>query len=78
MFLLIGSVAISGGVGVAKKLFVGGSVFVQSTADASSTSVGGSLSVAGGASIAKKLYVADSVYLTLGADSSSTSVVLIQ
>ncbi len=63
----------TGGAAIAKSLYVGTALFVQSTVDASSTSVSGSLAVAGGASVARSLYVGGAIFAQKTADATSVA-----
>ena len=64
---ITGALIVSGGAGIAKKLYVGTDLTVSATAtissttDATSSTAGGALTVSGGAAIAKTLYVGTSV-----------------
>jgi enhancing lycopene biosynthesis protein 2 len=61
-----GALIVSGGVGIAKNLYVGGSSKLVNTTESTSTSTGG-LIVSGGVGVAKNLFVGSTV------DSTSTS-----
>ena len=52
-----GALLVSGGVGIAKKLYVGGPTFLTKGDEALSTTNGGTLTVSGGAAVSGKLFV---------------------
>eukprot|EP00455_Lapot_gusevi_P043144 TRINITY_DN5206_c0_g1_i5.p1 TRINITY_DN5206_c0_g1~~TRINITY_DN5206_c0_g1_i5.p1 ORF type:complete len:195 (-),score=55.11 TRINITY_DN5206_c0_g1_i5:177-689(-) len=56
-----GTLTVSGGAAITKKLFVGDAVSMTLTTDATSSVAGGTLTVSGGAAIAKKLFVGGDV-----------------
>ena len=67
------SVQIDGGVGIVKKLFIGGDTKVESETDASSSSASAALQVVGGAAIGKKLFVGSDAKVESETDASSSS-----
>ena len=66
------SVQIDGGVGIVKKLFIGGDTKVESTTNATASSAVAALQVVGGAAIGKKLFVGNETKVESETDATAS------